>query len=573
MPTKERRGLSLSAVTGGVPVLSRTKAVLSCARSTTMGGGIAAALALAALPAVASPASSAGSARVVLRTQGDMVSAVVVTKPGVRLPLQVPGGHVVRVFDRVGSELVRAPLASLARLAADPRVAGVTPDRAGRVAGNSYGKDNKDGASVYAADGLGGGAGEPRTGAGVNVAMLDTGLTDTPALNRASGRVTDGVDVSQLAAGGDARTSGQFTDGYGHGTFLASLVAGGRVPGSGSHALGVAPAARVVVVKVADDSGNTTLSEVLAGMDWVASHARAIQVMNVALAVDRPTAPAYGADPLTVAVEHVRAAGVLVVAAVGNTPGQVGDPGMDPQALTVGAADTGANGGGVQAASFSGSGVVAGISKPDVVAPGVHVLGLLAPDSKVARENPSGWQSNGLFRGSGTSEATAVASGVAAAYYSEHPSATPLAVKSALRSAATGGGDLRTGTGLVQIAHGPVRAANTGESGFDSASWQANAFMGGGWADWLASSWSGPAWDASSWSASSWSASSWSASSWSASSWSASSWSGATWSASSWSASSWSASSWSASSWSASSWSASSWSASSWSSYGWGDAS
>jgi serine protease AprX len=214
---------------------------------------------------------------------------------------------------------------SLTALASDPRVAGVTPDRSGTVAGYKGKKDETaDAKSVFASDHLGGGAGDNKTGQGVNVAMLDTGLSDTPALDRASGRVTDGVDVSQLDATGQARISGQFTDGYGHGTFLASLIAGGRVPGSGGHALGVAPAARVVVVKVANAQGETSLSEVLAGMDWVASHAQApngtqmIQVLNVALAVSRPTAPSYGADPLTAAVNHVRAAGVLVVAAGGN---------------------------------------------------------------------------------------------------------------------------------------------------------------------------------------------------------------------------------------------------------------
>ena len=61
-----------------------------------------------------------------------------------------------------------------------------------------------------------------------------------------------------------------------------------------------------------------------------------------------------GADPLTAAVEHVRAAGVVVVAAAGNKAGQVGDPRLDPQALTVGAADV--SGKKPQVAAFSGSG-------------------------------------------------------------------------------------------------------------------------------------------------------------------------------------------------------------------------
>ena len=527
--------------------------------------GLAAALATMTLPTAASSGAPVNG-------WGHMVNAVVVVRPGVHLPLSVAGGHVRAVFSRIGSELVRAPVGSLLGLASDSRVAGVTPDRSGTVSGFTGRDDAPDKTkSVFAAERLGGDAGGDKTGAGVNVAMLDTGLSDTPALNRASGRVTDGVDVSQLSSGGDARISGQFTDGYGHGTFLASLIAGGKVPGSGGHALGVAPAARIVVVKVANDQGETTLSEVLAGMDWVAAHARApngtqmIQVLNVALAVDRPTAPAYGADPLTAAVDHVRDLGVLVVAASGNVAGEVGDPGMDPEAATVGAADISA--GKPSVASFSGSGVVAGVQKPDLVASGVHVLGLLSPDSYIAQNNPAGWQDNGLFRGSGTSEATAIASGVAAAYFSDHPGATPLQAKAALRDAASGDvRDPRAGAGLLSMTkkgNDPKSASstNTGESTFDANSWQANAWQPGfDWVSLLAGSWSAGSWSAGSWSAGSWSAGSWSAATWSAGSWSAR--------AGSWSAGSWSSR---AGSWSAGSWSGATWSAGSWSDYSWGD--
>ena len=546
--------------------------VLSTQRRRALAiGGLSAALALMTLPSAAMSSGAAGRDR--------MVNAVIVVRPGVHLPLSVAGGHVRAVFSRIGSELVHAPLSALTGLATDARVAGVTPDRSGTMSGFTGKDDAAKTRSVYASERLGGAAGGDNTGYGVNVAMLDTGLSDTPALNRASGRITDGVDVSQLAAGGDARTSGQFTDGYGHGTFLASLIAGGRVPGSGGHTLGVAPAARIVVVKVANAQGETTLSEVLAGMDWVAAHARGpngqqmIQVLNVALAVDRPTSPAYGADPLTAAVEHVRDAGVLVVAASGNTPGEVGDPGMDPEATTVGAADL--SSGQPSVAPFSGAGVVAGVQKPDVVASGVHVLGLLAPDSEIAQDNPAGWQDNGLFRGSGTSEATAVASGVAAAYFSDHPGASPVQAKAALRDAATGEvRDPRAGAGLLAMGRNgnggnPNRPANTGESSFDANSWQANAWTtpdGSDWASLLAGSWSAGSWSAGSWSAGSWSAGSWSGSTWSAGSWSTR--------AGSWSAGSWSsrAGSWSAGSWSGATWSAGSWSAGSWSDYSWGDA-
>src|SRR4051795_11085172 len=278
LPTTDVSRPCRTAVTGGV-VVQTSRAVLRAPRGKALVvGGLVAGRAIAALPAAAAPGHPASSHR--------MVSAVVVVRPGVHLPVAVAGGRVTHVFGRIGSGGGRAPMGPLARLAADPRVAGVSPDRAGTVSGYAFGKDKgKDGsASVFASDAVGGDAGAPNTGRGVNVAMLDTGLSDTDALSRASRRVTDGVDVSQLAADGTYRTSGEpFKDGYGHGTFLASLIAGGKVTGSGGHALGVAPGARIVVVKVADDNGATTLSEVLAGMDWVAAHARAIQVMNVAL--------------------------------------------------------------------------------------------------------------------------------------------------------------------------------------------------------------------------------------------------------------------------------------------------
>src|SRR3954454_6452633 len=313
-------------------------------------------------------------------------------------PVSAPGVRVLASFPHVGSEVVVGTPTALRGLARDSRVAGVTPDDTVTFAGH----DNDAKASQLAWEGLDKPAGRPDAGAGVTVAVLDTGVSDTPALNRASNRLVDGVDTSRLFFGGEARTSGTFSDGYGHGTFMANLVAGGHVGGlPGQQSVGVAPMARVVVVKVADAQGTTSLSEVLAGMDWVAVQAPNIQVLNIALSHDRPGS-AYGADPLTAAVDHLLANGVLVVAAAGNTPGIVGDPGFDPKAITVGAADLTAKKPSV--APFSGSANVHGVRKPDFVASGVGLLSFLPPDSLVARQNPQALRSNGLSRGSGTSE-------------------------------------------------------------------------------------------------------------------------------------------------------------------------
>jgi serine protease AprX len=486
---------------------------------------------------VMAPLLVAGSATAASASaRGPMVRAIVAVRPGAPIPYPVPGGRVLDALPHVGAELVAAPAARLAALSRDPRVLGISPDWRGHVTGFRNGGGRRS-PGVSATQAVGGNAGRPGVGAGVTVALLDTGVNDTPALNRASGRLVDGVDVSNLSAGGQALTTGQFTDGYGHGTFLASLIAGGPVPGSRGSAIGVAPAATIDVVKVADSTGQTSLLQVLAGLNWVADNANSIQVVNLSLGVDRPTDPLYGADPLTTAVEDVRAAGVLVVAAAGNTPGQVSDPGMDPKALTVGAADV--SGWRPQVAAFSGSGMVDGVSKPDVVAPGVHILGEMSPNTLIAQQNPQAWTRGGLFLGSGTSEATAITSGAAAAYLSAHPGSSPLDVKTALREAALPLFDRRAGTGLLSLSGAAGgrfwwrrRLPDpTGEATFDSSTWQANSWLGGIWASLFASSWSASSWSASSWSASSWSASSWSASSWSASSWSASSWSDEGWGA------------------------------------------
>jgi serine protease AprX len=524
----------------------RPVAIVAAALSASVVTGMAAAPAFAANPTRPAPEVTAVVS---------LTSAREATVPGLR---------VLAVLRHIDAEVVRGTPAQLAALSRTAGVAGVAGDARMIVAGTATSTGpGSPGRSVYAAEGLGGGAGDPAAGRGVNVAVLDTGLTDTPALSRSSGRVTDGVDVSNLFNGGDARTSGQFTDGYGHGTFVSSLIAGGAVPGTNGRALGVAPGARVVVVKVADDNGVTSLSEVLAGLDWVAAHARAIKVVNLALAQVRPTAPQYGADPLTAGIEHVAASGVLPVVAVGNTPGQVSTPGDDLDALTVGSADTANGVPGV--ASFSGYGNVDGVNKPDLVAPGVHVLGEMPADSVIAKDNPQGWQPDGLFRGSGSSMATAIESGIAAIFFSRNPQATVLQAKASLRAAAAPlvAKPTAAGAGLAKVpdqalsGQAVTRWAN--QSGFNSAEWTADAFLNDAWAQWLGQAWSSSAWDASTWSASTWSASTWSASTWSASTWSASTWSASTWSASTWSASTWSASTWSSSTWSASTWSAQSW--------------
>ena len=438
---------------------------------------------------------------------------------------QVAGVHVVATLPTLHMSVVRGPDSALRELGRSVGVTGLAPDDAMQLTSR---EDNDRGArGVLASAGLGGNAGQPGAGAGVRVAVIDTGVSDTAALNRASGRLVDGADSSRVADGRPVATGGTFDDGYGHGTFMADLVAGGPVEGTRGHALGVAPGATVVVVRVAKQDGTTSLSRVLGGLDWVASHASSVDIANLSLSHERPQ-DAFGADPLTAAVEQVRDAGVTVVVSAGNTPGTVGDPGFDPKALTVGAAKV--DHGRARVAGFSGSADVYGVAKPEVVASGVDVLSLLPPDSVIAQSPGTKHLDHGLFRGSGTSQSTAIVSGVAALFLADNPGATPLQVKASLRCAARDLHGRRDGAGLVQ-ATSEVCAGTDGQAldGSGDASGEVD-FNANAWA---ANAWAANAWAANAWAANAWAANAWAANAWAANAWAANAWAGTDWGTSS----------------------------------------
>jgi serine protease AprX len=434
---------------------------------------------------------------------GAVVQAVVSWDGTPRDRAGVPAGvEVVTSLKTLRMTVVRGNADALERLARTPGVRGLAPDDAVRLTGNDD-RDDRDEHrhAVLASEGLGGRAGKPGAGAGTRIALVDTGVSDTTALNRASGRLVDAADASRVADGRPVATGGTYTDGYGHGTFMAGIIAGAPVKGTHGKALGVAPGATVLVVRVANKDGSTSLSRVLGGLDWVASHADEVDVANLSLSHTRPT-QAYGSDPLTDAVEQVRAAGVTVVVSAGNTKGVVGDPGFDPFVLTVGAADLDRR----RVAPFSGSAVVAGVRKPDVVASGVNVLSMLPDRSLLANARGTVHLGHGLYRGSGTSQSTAVVSGLAAIFLAAHPAAVPVQVKASLRCAADDLKGKRDGAGLV-------RSTTTVCAGVDGRALEGRGDVSGE-----------GSFDASSWGASSWAASSWAASSWAASSWAASGW-------------------------------------------------
>lgn len=219
-------------------------------RTASAAAGAVLAVGVVVAAAVGAPPASVAA----VAPSGELRAVVSMANADARLP----GVRVLASFPAVSAALVSGSPGAVTALGRAPGVRGVAPDGPLRVTGTAPSTDTapaagttSTGRGVMSWEGLGDPAGEPAAGAGVGVAVVDTGVSDNAVLNRASGRLVDGVDTSRLSDGGGVRVLGRFEDGHGHGTFMASLVAGGTSPGGGGRSVGVAPGARVVVVKVA----------------------------------------------------------------------------------------------------------------------------------------------------------------------------------------------------------------------------------------------------------------------------------------------------------------------------------
>ena len=410
------------------------------------------------------------------------------------------------------------------------------------------------------------------TGTGVDVALVDSGVAPVDGLD--GDNVVNGPDLSFEAGYADVA----HRDTFGHGTHLASIIAG-----KSADLTGIAPGARIVSLKVATATGATDVTQIIAAIDWVVRHAhdggRNIRVLNLSYGTD--SIQPYDVDPLSHAVERAWQAGIVVVAAAGNegaTRQQLADPASDPYVLAVGADDTHGTLSPADdtVADFTQRGSTA--RQIDIVAPGLHVLGLTVPNGYVDQTHPEGKVGDRFIRGSGTSQATAVVSGVLALLAQRYPDATPDQLKYLVTSTAQQGeagvldaggalaGDpdlapaqtwpASTGTGSLEAARGSAHVAIgdavlSGEQDIFGTPWTgpgsaANpAWLTLGDTGWTASTdWTGTTWDSRTWVSRTWVAGEWDSRTWVSEDWLSRTWVSRTWVSRTWVVGDWITSNW-----------------------------
>ena len=548
-----------------------------------------------------------------LATHGTAGAPVVVSgRPGadtaVAHAVRAAGGSRVRALPIVHGVAAVVPADHLAGLARAVGVLAVTANRTLRFTGNDW--DSTVSASPYAwtSQAATTWAQTGNKGAGVGVAVLDTGVSDVGDL---TGRVMHGPDFSG--------ENDNLTDSFGHGTVMAGIVAGSGAASGAHPRTGTAPGVNVIAVKAAGRNGATDVSTMLTALTWVGAFKDTynIRVLNLSWGVPSTQDPII--DPLNYAVERLWGMGVTVVAAAGNSgpsAGTILKPGDDPLVVTVGAYDDRGNAtlSDDSVPLWSSQGPTAqGRMKPDLVAPGRTLVATRAPGSAIELANPQALVGSAYIKGSGTSEATAVVSGAAALLIANHPTWSPDQVKYALTSTAVpltgvaatvqGAGRLQTkaansaSVGLV-LPQLPVAVgggsldASRGDAALLSTScgsvtWLLDDDRGnycGPWLDplatgWTGSTWSGDVWNSNAWTtvgytsnawtSNAWTSNAWTGSAWSSNAWTSNAWTGSTWSSNAWTSNAWTGVAWSSNAWTSNAWTSNAWTSNAWTSNAW----
>lgn len=280
------------------------------------------------------------------------------------------------------------------------------------------------------------------TGAGVNIAILDTGVDDGQH---------ESLPATKFVGGFNAftRTEVNPDDQHGHGTHVAGIALG--TGGPSEEFRGIAPGAGLIDIQVLNASGTGTYASVIAGIEHCILRRKAwgIDVINMSLGSSKAS---DGTDPLSQAVNRAVQSGIVVVVSAGNdgAAGAIGSPAAADDAITVAAsydlATVGRSDDVITPFSTRGprlsdnDGNSEDERKPEVTAPGFVFSAWADTDS-------------GYILTSGTSVSAPHVAGLAALLLQAQPTLRPLALKKRILETAedfgASGWDKEWGWGLV----------------------------------------------------------------------------------------------------------------------------
>ncbi|HKZ86244.1 MAG TPA: S8 family peptidase [Anaerolineae bacterium] len=352
-------------------------------------------------------------------------------------------------------------------------------------------------------------------GKGIGVAVVDSGIFKTKDLSKRKR-----ASVNFNAAYHDS------ADRYGHGTFVAGIIAGSGSQSSGKY-IGVAPKADIINVRVSDDQGMATETDVVEALQWVLEKKDKYNIRVVNLSLNSSVAQSYHTSPLDAAVEILWFNGIVVVVAAGNNGStELYPPANDPFVITVGAVDdrktpTLADD---AVATFSAYGTTPeGFAKPDLVAPGVNVVGVLPENDKLnmSRNRGSNRVDTNYFRMSGTSMAAPMVSGAVALLLQDEPNLTPDQVKYRLMATANknwpGYNATTAGTGYLDIYAAVNGTTNeSADTGIQASQllWTGPDPITWGSVNWNSVNWNSVNWNSVNWNSVNWNSVNWNSDYW-----------------------------------------------------------
>jgi serine protease AprX len=286
--------------------------------------------------------------------------------------------------------------------------------------------------------------GIPVTGRGVTVAVLDTGVDGTHG--DLAGRVVQNIklgDTQSLGAGFNypaAAPSFSNTDqAYGHGTFVAGVIAGSGQQSSGKYA-GVASGANILGLS----AGDASLLFILSGFDYLLGNYQAFNVRVVNCSFSANTVFDVN-DPVNIATRLLTDSGVNVVFSAGNTG--PGADSLNPYSVAPWVISTGATDDSGRLANFSSRGEFGSpLFRPTIVAPGVNTVSLrtstvasVSSASGLATKDTALSTSELPYyvTGSGTSFSAPHVAGVIALMLEANPNLKPAQIRDILQRTAT----------------------------------------------------------------------------------------------------------------------------------------